>query len=209
VKPKTRCKFCNLKGHTVDFCPSTPTVPKPAARVPWADALLDGAPHISTSIFEGLPRKERLALFKAEGERLNAGNPWAGSTLRKNRLRAKIGFWAALGCPKALLSHIVYGLHMPFQKEPDSFSFPNNPDLSQHHDFVMAEINDGLESGNLDIVSPEFAAVINPIHVVLNSVGKKRKIVDARWPNSFLAYTAFKNETLGGLSRTYSSREIS
>jgi hypothetical protein len=55
-----------------------------------------------------------------------------------------------------------------------------------------------VSTGCIAVVSEAFAEVINPIQVEINSAGKRRRVDDQRWPNSFLAHSTFRQETLKG-----------
>jgi hypothetical protein len=181
-------------GHSVRFCPLTPTVP--AEKVDFVEHLLAKAPFGTPEQFEGYSKDQALLKLKTLGAKLNEGNPWAGSVLLQDQLRSKLGYWAAMGSSPSLISWLAYGINCQFESEPDRLSFRNHPGAQVHEDFLTTQILEDVRSGALEKIPPEYASVINPLHVQVKTNGKKRKLDDERHANSKLAFCKFKQETL-------------
>jgi hypothetical protein len=151
------------------------------------EKFLASAPYPPPESVAGSSRPEALERLKSEGKRLNIGNPWAGSKLRQDQLRSKLGYWCALGATKSVISWLAYGLNLQFESEPERVAFRNHPGAREHEAFLTAQISADVASGALEIIPPELAAVLNPLHVQVKSNGKLRKLDDSRHPNSKLA----------------------
>ena len=74
-------------------------------------------------------------------------------------------------------------MKIPFFKTPKSASFRNNQSALKNKDFAEESIPELLKCGSIIEVEkpPE---VINPLSVSINSLGKKRLILDFRYVNS-------------------------
>lgn len=83
------------------------------------------------------------------------------------------------------------------QQQPQQVHFLNRVSVQQHAEFVAAEIASLLRVGAIrEWQSPEQPTVINGLGVVVNRLGKKRLILDARYINLFDAYNSFLYERL-------------
>ena len=136
---------------------------------------------------------------EARGRALNEGNPWTpppGTVPdRRDRLRARLGFWKAIGTDSFTLSWIAYGKALSFAQLPDHLIFPNHPSARQAADFVAETTRAGLTDGSFVRVHPSFAKVVNPVMVEWN--GKKPRLChDIRFPNSWTATVPFRLATL-------------
>jgi hypothetical protein len=194
--PKDPCTFCGVKGHNVRYCPSTATKPKESEKIPFVENLLAGAPYTEVSEFSGLSLEEAKTRVEELGEKLNEGNPWKDKTTKLYCLRAKLGFWAAIGTSKEILSWLAYGLNMIFESCPDSLKFMNHPSYFENINWVANEIVDAEKEEVIERIDARLAHIINPMQVEFNSVGKRRRCDDERWANSFLPYVKFKQESL-------------
>ena len=61
-----------------------------------------------------------------EGETWNVGNPWEGSEFIYDRLRARLGFWKAIGASDSVISWLGYGVPMKFVSPPPFLAFVNH-----------------------------------------------------------------------------------
>jgi hypothetical protein len=178
----------------VSFCPSAPTE-ETEYRIPFVEALLS-SPRLETSELEQLDLKEAMAHIERTGNKLNEGNPWVSSPARKDRLRARLGFWKAIGCDAFTLSWLAYGKKLSFITPPENLSFPNHPSARNHSAFITDQVIDNLEDGSFFRADRSFAKVINPTQVEPKGKDKWRYCHDIRYPNSLTANAPFRLSTL-------------
>ena len=111
----------------------------------------------------------------------------------KGRLRRNISFWEYIGASWFIRQTILEGYKIPFYFTPAPATFGNNKSSLQHADFVHKAITDLLAVGSVvECSSPP--SVINPLSVSIQSNGKKRLILDLRYPNSFVKNFTIKFE---------------
>ena len=111
----------------------------------------------------------------------------------KGRLRRNISFWEYIGASWFIRQTILEGYKIPFYFTPAPATFGNNKSSMQHADFVHKAITDLLAVGSVvECSSPP--SVINPLSVSIQSNGKKRLILDLRYPNSFVKKFTIKFE---------------
>ena len=111
----------------------------------------------------------------------------------KGRLRRNISFWEYIGASWFIRQTILEGYKIPFYFTPAPATFGNNKSSWQHADFVHKAITDLLAVGSVvECSSPP--SVINPLSVSIQSNGKKRLILDLRYPNSFVKKFTIKFE---------------
>ena len=111
----------------------------------------------------------------------------------KGRLRRNISFWEYIGASWFIRQTILEGYKIPFYFTPAPATFGNNKSSLQHADFVHKAITDLLAVGSVvECSSPP--SVINPLSVSIQSNGKKRLILDLRYPNSFVKKFTIKFE---------------
>ena len=111
----------------------------------------------------------------------------------KGRLRRNISFWEYIGASWFIRQTILEGYKIPFYFTPAPATFGNNKSSLQHADFVHKAITDLLALGSVvECSSPP--SVINPLSVSIQSNGKKRLILDLRYPNSFVKKFTIKFE---------------
>lgn len=106
--------------------------------------------------------------------------------LVKGRLRSHVQFWETIRAPKFILNTISRGYIIPFLTTPPRARFNNNKSALSHSDFVVSAITELISSGCIVECSCSLSTVINPLSVAVQSSGKKRLILDLRYPNSFL-----------------------
>jgi hypothetical protein len=107
-----------------------------------------------------------------------------------------LGYWKAIGVSDVVLSWIAYGLPIRFYKEPQYLIFPNPPSYYENIEFIDEEVKTHLADGSFLEVDAKFVKCCNPIQVEINSSGKLRMCMNAKWPNSLLAHANFKLETI-------------
>ena len=106
---------------------------------------------------------------------------------------------------KQLISQTLgeYSVHALLAKsEPQPAVFPNRVSVVEHQDFVGKTISNMLAQGSIaEWTMPYPITVVNGMGVVVNRVGKKRLIVDARYINLFDRYQSFSYEKLMDVTR--------
>jgi hypothetical protein len=178
------CSFCRKKGHENYFCPSTPYRPsKPEHRIEFVDRLM-AAPRVKTNVFAGKPLDLALDEIIAQGTCLNKANPWVGSDLVYDQLRAKLGFWRAVGASDSVISYIGYGVPMRFQREPSHLVFENHKMGADEASYVDSDMKKRLERNCFRPARPGEVKVSNPI-LVVHQNGKLRRCDDARYVNAY------------------------
>ena len=103
----------------------------------------------------------------------------------KGRLRSHVSFWKSIGASQFIIDTIARGYIMPFLTTPPTACFRNNKSALEHSDFVDTAITELITAGSIiECFLPP--TVLNPLSVAIQSSGKKRLILDLRYPNSFL-----------------------
>ena len=87
----------------------------------------------------GESRLQALGRALQEGEVANANNPWAGSEKRRDKLRAQLGFWWAIGADAAVIHWIGFGVRLFFEEQPERVYFPNHASYWEYQEHVEAE----------------------------------------------------------------------
>ena len=202
------CIFCHRKGHRRGTClvaPAVERMPQGDGRTElqkekerWVLALLA---RPTRKLEEMAPRagESRLQAVRrhlAEGEEANAGNPWATSTKRRDKLRRALGQWWAIGADKTVLSWIGFGVRLRFEQEPERVCFPNHRSYHEHVDHVEAEHKKHVAEGSFVEVEGSEVHISNPLQVEVNAKGKRRMCSDDRYPNAFIADYDFTQEGL-------------
>ena len=102
----------------------------------------------------------------------------------KGRLKKNLIFRReTLSAHSAILEIIDNGYKIPFFKTPKCTSFRNNQSPLKNKDFAEESISELLKCGSI-IETEKPPEVINPLSVSINSLGKKRLILDLRYVNS-------------------------
>ena len=188
------CTFCLQKGHTNAFCPAAPNEPASADEIPFVEKVL-AASRVQTNRFVGQSREDALAWIKLRGAELNVGNPWVGSVKIYDRLRARLGYWAAIGASKSVISWLGYGVPMKFIKEPQHVAFGNHRMSAEAEAYMDSDLKKHLSSGCFIKAPAGSVKICNPI-LVIDQGGKLRRCDDCRHANSLQASPAFKMCTL-------------
>ena len=101
-------------------------------------------------------------------------------------LREHVDFWSnSIRGSDFIINTIVEGYRIPFFDLPDNFVIPNRSSAFKFKDFVNEAISELIERGCVKEVlnPPKF---INPLHVVQQSSGKCRIILDLSYLNIFI-----------------------
>ena len=107
--PESVCIYCRRNGHAVHQCICAPLEAK-EDMPDWAWQLIkQPTPDIAT-LYAGKSLKDVMRAVDKEGERLNKGNPWAvKNPQRRDLLRARLGWWKAIGTDEVVLTWIAGG----------------------------------------------------------------------------------------------------
>ena len=111
----------------------------------------------------------------------------------KGRLRACVQFWESISAPPFVLSVIREGYKIPFLHTPPRAFFPSNKSSHEHNQFVASAIKELLRVGSV-LECPTPPTVVNPLSVSVQSNGKKRLILDLRYPNTYIKKSHVKFE---------------
>lgn len=189
------CECCEKKGHDISFCPiAAPGSADPTSKCPWADELINSE-RVSCARYEGKEPEVALKMLMELGEKFNQGNP-AANDEKALPLKKNIGYWKAMGADNVCLSWIWYGLPRPFYEKPPREMWPNAESANRHHEFVDAEIGDGVAKGKFVEVPDWFPELIHPMQVEVTAEGKKRLCHNMMPSNSYLPTMPFKLERL-------------
>jgi len=194
-----RCVFCDKSGHSVQFCPSTPTPPPQSfseQQKKWCQSLIElKRVDVAVEYGRGVDWTSSVQRLNARALVLNEGNPFASSTAVRDRLRANAGWWKAAGADATVMSWILYGARLPAFERPMALSFENHPTCDEHIEFVDGEIATAVAEGLFVEMEESAARIVNPISVVPNKAGTKlRMCVDARWHNAHLPRVKFAGD---------------
>ena len=193
--PGSACAFCKKNGHTEPACPSAPG-DADAWLNEWSRALI-AAPDVNIEAeYRGMGVTAARLKADAEGKRMNEGNPWLESSQRRDMLRAKLGYWKAIGADVVTLTWIAAGVPIRYLMEPGKGKFKHALSHHEHIEHVRAEHAAHLADGSYMWVEAKQAAVLNPLQVEVNRKGKKRMCADLRYPNGHMPNILFKQESL-------------
>ena len=93
-------------------------------------------------------------------------------------LREHVDFWSnSIRASDFIINTIVEGYRIPFFDLPENFVIPNRSSAFKFKDFVNEAISELIERGCVKevLIPPKFT---NPLHVVQQSGGKCRLILD-------------------------------
>ena len=111
----------------------------------------------------------------------------------KGRLLAHLTFWNSIGASEFIIDTISRGYIIPFLTTPPKACFKTNRSTLEHPVFVKSAITKLITAGFIvECLSP--SPVVNPLSVAIQSSGKKRLILDLRYPNGFLKKCKVKFE---------------
>ena len=165
--------------------------------MPYVTWLLT-TPQVAVEQYSSCSLEEANQKILTLGERYNRGNPWADSKDPAHAIKARLGFWKAIGADAVVLSWLAYGVELRFEREPPATDFMNHPSYFENIPFVDDQIDDMLTRGDAVEVNREECIMIEPLQVLTDPAGvKKTKLcTDKRFSNSFQARAPFTMETL-------------
>ena len=130
---------------------------------------------------------EAATRIQMEGARLNEGNPWEGSDKVFDQVRARLGYWRAIGASDAVISWLGYGVPMLFEKEPPYRVFPNHEcDDPVMVAYVAKDMGKNIDTGCFVEAPARSVRVSNPI-LCIQQGSKCRRCDDCRHCNSYQA----------------------
>ena len=166
--PFDRSPFSSDKPH---FCPDLSTGEEPASLVDWKDTGETTAP-ISYLQEDQISQPSDVFDFEESSD---------SCLFKVGSLREHVDFWS----DSIRASDFVEGYRIPFFDLPENFNIPNRSSAFKFKDFVNEAISELMERGCVQEVlnPPKF---INPLHVVQQSGGKCRLILDLSYLNRFI-----------------------
>ena len=150
--------------------------PEFALRVDWKDTGEEAVPTSG-------PSQDQISLASDAFEFESSSE---SSIFKVGSLRSHVDFWSnSVQASDFIISTIVDGYRIPFFNLPASYAIPNRSSAFKFKDFVNEAVSELIERGcvmEVDI-PPVF---INPLHVVQQSSGKCRLILDLSYLNKFV-----------------------
>ena len=206
---RASCLFCKRRGHHRRGCPIAPSAeyqwhaditPLQERKQRWSLNLIRTARKGETAAAVwtrmGGTRLSAVQATMALGAAMNEGNPWLGSTKRRDRLRLGLGYWWAIGADAVVLSWIAFGVRLHFEAEPERCAFPNHASYEANKEYIDAEHAKHVEAGSFRRARPDECECVHPLQVEINANGKRRQCMDARYINAFIADLSFTQESL-------------
>ena len=171
--PFDRSPFSFDKPH---FCPDLSSGEEPASLVDWKVTGETTAP-ISFLQEDQISHLSDVFDFEKSSE---------SCLFKVGSLRDHVDFWSnSIRASDFIINSIVEGYRIPFLDLPENFIIPNRSSAFKSKDFVYEAISELIERGCVQEVlnPPKF---INPLHVVQQSGGKCRLILDLSYLNKFI-----------------------
>ena len=171
--PFDRSPFSFDKPH---FCPDLSSGEEPASLVDWKDTGETTAP-ISYLQEDQISQPSDVFDFEKSSD---------SCLFKVGSLREHVDFWSnSIRASDFIINTIVEGYRIPFFDLPENFYIPNRSSAFKFKDFVNEAISELIERGCVQEVlnPPKF---INPLHVVQQSGGKCRLILDLSYLNRFI-----------------------
>ena len=188
------CAFCSGKGHDISFCPALPYQPPHKDRIPFVEKVL-AMKRVQTSKFANMSWGRARGWIEKKGREWNEDNPWSESDKIFDRLRAKLGYWRAIGASNAVISWLGYGVPMRFTEEPKHKAFKNHKMSKDEEEYVQTDINKHLASGCFIPAPAHSVKISNPI-LCIQQGSKLRRCDDCRYVNSLQAIPKFRMTSL-------------
>jgi hypothetical protein len=206
---KMSCKSCGKWGHVESFCPvlSNWNVPEEMKGKKeyqeFVNVLLSknqfAQIETKNAVLSSINQQklnEEVQRVMSEGRKINEMNPYKERKEQREQLRAKLGFWKALGVNTTTLSWILNGVPIRLEREPERVYFTRPPRDKVQQKFVEEEIEMHLKDGSFEVIEKDKVRVGNPLTIASKAGGKMRMCVDSRYVNAFMASPDFKMETL-------------
>ena len=188
------CSFCLRKGHTNHFCPAAPYKPPLEDRCPFVEKVL-ALPRVKTNAFAGMEREQAFAIMEEKGRAWNMGNPWEHSKKIYDQLRARLGYWRAIGASDSVISWLGYGVPMKFIREPRYRVFKNHAMDEAQVAYMDTDMAKHTESGCFIQAPPRSVKICNPVLIICQGC-KNRRCDDCRFGNSLMANPTFRAASL-------------
>lgn len=142
-----------------------------------------------------MEREQAFSLMEEKGRVWNEGNPWTGSTKIYDQLRAKLGYWRAIGASNSVISWLGYGVPMKFVREPRYLVFKNHKMDETATEYMHEDMAKHKATGCFVEAPPHSVKICNPILVICQGC-KNRRCDDCRYANSLMANPSFKAASL-------------
>jgi hypothetical protein len=152
-------------------------------------------PRVKTNTFAGMDREEAFTIMEEKGTVWNEDNPWAGSEKIYDQLRARLGFWRAIGASDSVISWLGYGVPMKFIREPRYLVFDNHKMDVAQEEYMELDMTKHRASGCFVKAPPRSVKICNPILVICQGC-KNRRCDDCRYGNSLMANPTFRAASL-------------
>jgi hypothetical protein len=189
-----KCSFCLRKGHTNAFCPSAPYKPPLEDRCAFVEKVL-ALPRVKSNAFAGMEREQAFSVMEEKGRTWNVGNPWVHSEKIYDQLRARLGYWRAIGASDSVISWLGYGVPMKFIREPRYIAFKNHKMDEAQATYMDTDMAKHKATGCFVKAAPSSVKICNPILVICQGC-KNRRCDDCRYGNSLMANPSFKAASL-------------
>jgi hypothetical protein len=163
-------------------------------RCPFVEKIL-ALPRVKTNAFAGMDREHAFTLMEERGRVWNADNPWVGSEKIYDQLRAKLGYWRAIGASDSVISWLGYGVPMKFVKEPKYLVFKNHKMDAAQEAYMDTDMAKHRATGCFVQAPPKSVKICNPILVICQGC-KNRRCDDCRYGNALMANPHFKAASL-------------
>ena len=158
------------------FCPDLSSGEEPASRVDGKDTGETTAPILFLQEHQISQPSDAFDFEKSSDSCL----------FKVGSLREHVDFWSnSIRASDFIINTIVEGYRIPFFDLPENFVIPNRSSAFKFKDFVNEAISELIERGCVKevLIPPKF---INPLHVVQQSGGKCRLILDLSYLNRFI-----------------------
>lgn len=162
--------------------------------MPFVEKILSLA-RVKTNTFLGMSWGEIRIWVETKGKKWNEGNPWKNSTKIYDRLRAKLGYWRAIGATDSVISWLGYGIPVRFKQEPRHRAFKNHKMDADAEAYVQADIDKHLASGCFVRAPKNSVKICNPI-LCIEQGEKRRRCDDCRYGNAYQASPKFRMASL-------------
>ena len=157
-----KCKFCKRKGHTIYACIVVPpgihrregrkSTQIQKNKQEFVTELLNRERNIVVQC-EKESLKDVVQRALEQGRIANEGNPWIGSERRRDKLRAKLGYWSLTGADATVLEWIGLGVKLKCQRESTKQWFPSHKTYWEEIEHVDQEHEKHVQNGTFMIVN--------------------------------------------------------
>lgn len=196
------CYNCQEWGHLKKDCPK-PRVAEPIRWYPFNSSVTVTESRVKERVgsvnatcdleVNSMPELDEEELNLRDWELEGQGSV---SPLVKGGLRQHVVFWVEhLRAPTMVLSIISEGYKLPLLWGPPEFNKCNDPSAFENAQFVTESVRDLIASRCIEKVQ-SLPHICSPLLVVVNSVSKKRLVINLKFLNQYLLKQKFKYEDL-------------